>query len=108
MAQIMQFVGSRHFRSKLDLADGYHNVRIYAESVKDATFCCQMAKYHALGMHQGDCNTPATMMRAMNVVFRNIQDLMMYHDDILIDNHTYGKHIKTIKAVIKIGNDNKL
>ena len=59
-------------------------------------------------MQQGDCNAPATMMRARNFLFRNIKDLMIYLDDILIANHTYEEHINTIRAVMKIAKDNKL
>ena len=108
MEHIIDFVGSRPSRSKLDLTDGYHNIRIHPESVKDSTFCCHMGKFDSLVLQQGDCNAPATMMRAMNFLFRNIQDLMIYLDDILIGNYTYGEQIKTIRAVIKRAKDNKL
>ena len=108
MEQIIDFIGSRHFRSKLDLTDGYHNIRIHPESVKDSTFCCHMGKYDSLVMQQGDCNAPATMMRAINFLFKNIQDLMIDLDDILIANYTYEEHINTIRAVMKIATDNKL
>ena len=59
-------------------------------------------------MQQGDCNATATMMRAMHFLFSNIQDLMIYLDDILIANHSYEEHINTIRAVKKIAKDNKL
>ena len=59
-------------------------------------------------MPQGDCNAPATMMSAMNFLFRNMQDLMIYLDDILIANHTYEKHINTIRAGMKIEKHDKL
>ena len=108
MRQIMDFVGSRRLTRKLDLTDGYYYIRIYLESVKDSTFCCQMVKFDSLVMQQGDCNAPATLMRAMNCLSRNIQDLMIYVDDILIANHSYEEHIKTIRVVIKIAKDNKL
>ena len=59
-------------------------------------------------MQQGDCNAPATMMRAMNFLFRNIKDLMIYLDDILIGTHTYEEYINTIRAVMEIAKHNKL
>ena len=108
MDQIIDFVRSRPFRSKLDLTDGYHNIRIDIRLVKDSVFCCHMGKYDLLVMQQGDCNAPATIMRAMNFLFRNIKDHMIYLDDILIANHTYKEHIKTIRAVMKMAKDNKL
>ena len=108
MAQIIDFVGSRAFRRKLDLTHVYQNIRIHPKSVKDSTFCCHMGKLDHLVMQQGDCNAPETMMRAMYFTFSNIQDVMMYLDDILIANHTYEEHINTIRAVMQIAKDNKL
>ena len=65
MEQIKDFIGSRAFTSKLDLTHGYHNIWFHADSVSDSTFTCHMGKFASLGMQQGDCNGPATMMRAI-------------------------------------------
>ena len=59
-------------------------------------------KFDSLVMQQGDCNAPATMMRAMNYLFREVKDQMIYLDDILIANHTYEEHINTIRQVLQI------
>ena len=104
----MDFVGSRPFRSKLDLSHRYHNIRIHAESVKDSTFGCHMGKFDSLGMQQVDCNGHATMIRDMNFRFRNITDVKIYLHDILMAKHTYTEHIKTIRGVMKIAKDNEL
>ena len=66
MEQIEDFIGSRPFRSKLDLTDGYYNIRIHPDSVSDSTFTCHMRKFDSLAMQEGDCNVPATMMRPLN------------------------------------------
>ena len=67
-----------------------------------------MGKYDSLVMQQGDCKAPTIMIRGMNVLFKNIKDLVIHLDDIRIANHTYEEHIKTIRAVMKIAKDNKL
>ena len=108
MDDMIDFVGSRPFRCKLDFTHGYHNIRIHPESVKDTTSCCHMGKYNSLGMQQGDCNAPARMMRAMNFLFRNIKNLISCLDDILIANYSDEEHVKTIRAGRKIAKDNKL
>jgi len=64
--QIIDWLASKRFKSKLDLTDSYHNIRHYPDSVKDTTFSYHMGKFDSLVMQQGDCNAPATMMRAMN------------------------------------------
>ena len=101
MEQIKHFIGSRPFRIKLDLTDGYHNSRIYPDSVSDSTFTCYRWKFDSLVMQHGDCNTPAIMMRTMNYLFREADNQMIYLDDIFIANHTYEEHINTIKQVLQ-------
>ena len=59
-------------------------------------------------MQQGDCNAPATVMRAMNYLFREVVNQMIYLYDILIANHTYEAHINTIQQVLRIAKENKL
>ena len=108
MEQIKDFIGSRPFRSKLDLTDGYHNIRIDPDSVRHSTFPCHMAKFDSPIMQEGDCNAPATMMRTMNYLFREVQDQMIYLDNILIVNHTYEEHLNTIGQVLQIDQRNKL
>ena len=108
MEQIKDFIGYRPFRSNLDLTDGYHNIRIHPDSVSESTFTCHMGKFDSLGMQQCDGNAPATMMRAMNYLFREVKDPMIYLDDILIANHTYAENINTIRQVLQIAKENKL
>ena len=105
MAQVMDFVGSRHFSSKLDLTAECHNISIWRESVKDSTFCCHMGIYDYLIIQQGDCNAPATMMRAMNLLCRIMKDVKIHIDDILIANNPYENRMKSIRAVIRIAKD---
>ena len=108
MEQIKDFRGSRPFRHKLDLTDGYHNIRIHPGSVSDSTFTCHMAKFDSLVMQQGDCNATATMLRAMNYLFREVKDRMIYIDNIFIATHTYEEHIHTIWQVLHIAKQNEL
>ena len=67
-----------------------------------------MGKFDSLVMQQGDCNAPATMMRAMNYVFREVKDQVIYLGDIFIVNHIYEGYINTIRRVLKIAKQNKL
>ena len=97
MEQIKDFIGSRPFTSNLDLTNGYHNIRIHPDSVSDSTFTCHIGKFDSLVMHQGDSNAPATMMKAMNYLFREVKDQMIYLDYILIANYTHEEHINTVR-----------
>jgi len=64
--QIIDWLASKIFKSKLDLTDGYHNIRNHPDSVKHSTFSYDMGKFDSLVMQQGNWNVPATRMRAMN------------------------------------------
>jgi len=101
--QIIDWLASKKFKSKLDLTDGYHNIRQHPDSVKHTTFLCHMGKFDSLVMQQGDCHAPATMMRAMNWLLREFiwKTVMVYLDDILIGTNTYEEHIQTVSAVLK-------
>jgi len=101
--QIIDWLASQKFKSKLDLTDGYHNIRHHPDSVKHLTFSCHRGKFDSLVIQQGDYNAPATMMRAMNWLLREFigKTVMVYLDDILIGNNTYEEHVQTVRAILK-------
>jgi len=101
--QIIDWLASKKFKSKLDLIDGYYNIMYHPDSVKYSTFSCHMGKFDSLVMQQGDCNAPATMIRAMNWLPREFigKTVIIYLDDILIGNNTYEEHIQTVRVVLK-------
>jgi len=92
--QIIDWLVSKRFKSKLDLTDGYHNIRHHPDSVKHSTFSCHVGKFDSLVRKQGVCNAPATMMRAMNWLLREFigKTVMVYLDYILIGNNTHEEH----------------
>jgi len=101
--QIVDWLASKRFISKLDLIEGYHNIRHHPDSVKYSTFSCHMGKFNLLVMQQGDCNAPTTIMRAMNWLVREFiaKTVIIYLDDILIGNNIYEEHIQIVRAVFQ-------
>jgi len=102
--QIIDWLASKIWKSKLELTDRYHNIRHHSDSGKNSTFSCHMGKFDLLVLQQDDCNAPATMMRAINWLLREFigKTVMLYLDDILIENNTYKEHVQTVRAVLKI------
>jgi len=43
--QIIDWLASKRFKSKLDLTDGYYNIRRHPDSVKYSTFSYHMGKF---------------------------------------------------------------
>jgi len=54
-------------------------------------------------MQQGDRNTPATMVRAMYEIFKDMvfKNLVIYIDNIIIFSHTYDGHVATLRKVLQ-------
>ena len=48
MEQIKDLIWSRPFSRKLDLIDGYYNIRIHPDSASDSTFTCHIGKFDSL------------------------------------------------------------
>jgi len=102
--EILNWTAARKFRTKLDLTDGYHNIRIHPDSVKHSTIVTHIGLHDSQVMQQGDKNAPATMMRVMNHLLRHQLDRIckIYIDDIIIATHTYAEHKKAVREVMRV------
>jgi len=103
IAELMELVAARNYWSKIDIADGYHNIRIEEDSEQHSTLLTHMGYYRSRIMQQGDRNAPATMVRAMFEIFKDMvfKDLVIYIDDIIIFSNTYNEHVTTLRKVLQ-------
>jgi len=101
--KLMGLVAAPKYWSKIDLVDGYHNIRIEEDSEQHSTFLTHMGYYRSRIMQQDDHNALATMVRAMYEIFRDkvFKDLVIYIDDIIIFSDTYDEHVATLRKVLK-------
>jgi len=99
----MELVAARKYRSTIDLADEYHNIRIEQDSEQHFTFLTYMGYYGSRIMQQGDCNDPATMVRAMYEIFKDMisKVLVISIDDIIIFSDTYDEYVATLRKVLQ-------
>jgi len=99
----MELVAARKYWSKIDLADGYHNIRIEEYLEQHSTFLSHMGYYRSRIMQQGDRNTPATMVRAMYEILKDMvfKDLVIYIGDIIIFPDTCNEHVATLRKVLQ-------
>jgi len=99
----MELVAARKYWSKIDLAAGYHNIRIEEDSEQHSIFLTHMGYYRSRIMQQGNCNAPATMVRGMDEIFKEMvfKDLVIYIDDIIIFSDTYDEHVATLRKVLQ-------
>jgi len=88
--KLMEQVAARKYWRKIDLANGYHNIRIEEDSEQHPTHLRHMSYYCSHIMQQGGCNAPATMVRAMYEIFKDmvLKGLVIYINDIIIFSDT--------------------
>jgi len=107
---IREDVARGRYRSKIDLADAYEQVRVEPRDVPKTLFATIMGTYHSNVVQQGDCNAPATFQRLMTSIFRNAigKFLHVYLDDIFIYSDTIEEHERYLSIVFKRLKNNHL
>ena len=94
--KLIQLVTTYSVWSKIDLADGYFNIREEESSEKWKTILTTHGKMRSRVMSQGDYNAPGTMMEAMLDSFKDMvyQYLIIYIDNIIIYSRTEKEHVR--------------
>ena len=101
--------GAKYF-SKLDLTQGYHQVRVKEEDVHKTAFTTRFGQFEWLVMPFGVAGGPATFQRLMNNVLRDYlgKFVAAYLDDILIYSATLEEHLEHLRKVLLKLRENKL
>ena len=98
-----QLHGAQYF-SSLDLASGYHQIRIKESDVIKTAFNTPLGHFQWRVMPFGLCNAPATFQNAMNNLFghRIGQYVLVYMDDILVYSKTREEHLSHLDEVLSL------
>ena len=94
--------GARYF-SRIDLASGYHQVRMAEEDIPKTAFTTRYGSFEWLVMPFGLKGAPATFQRYMNSVMQPFLDkfVIQYLDDTLIFSKTKDEHEEHVIAVLE-------
>ena len=94
--------------SKLDLAQGYHQVRMAEADIPKTAFRCQFGHFEFKVLPFGLCNAPSTFQALMNKVLRKapgsaelLDFVIVYLDDILVFSKTEEEHLQHLEEVCK-------
>ena len=106
---LSQMNGAKVF-SSLDLAQGYHQIRIADEDVPKTGFTTPYGHYQFKVMCFGLSNAPGTFQRVMNRLFSKQMHkyVVIYLDDILIFSKSPEEHVQHLKEVLSILRKHKL
>jgi len=96
--------------SKIDLASGYHQVRIEEEDIPKTAFRTRYGHFEYKVLPFGLCNAPATFMRLMHDVLLPHLDefVIVYLDDILIYSKSQEEHLEHVEKVLKLLREHQL
>ncbi|KAJ1299607.1 hypothetical protein OPQ81_003787 [Rhizoctonia solani] len=96
--------------TKLDLRNGYNNIRIEEADEWKTAFRTKYGHYEYTVMPFGLTNAPAVFQRFMNVIFHDLLDIsvIVYMDDILIFSESKEGHVKHLEEVLACLQDSNL
>ena len=88
--------------SSLDLQSGYHQMRIAGEDVPKTAFGTPLGLFEFCVLPFGLTNAPAAFQREMNRVFKGLDFVLVYLDDILVFSKSQVEHEQHLRKVLKV------
>ena len=106
----MDRLNGAKFFTKLDLRNGYYNVRIKKGDEWKTAFRTRRGLFEYTTMPFGLTNTPATFQHLVNHIFRDMLDIfvVVYLDDILIFSKNEDEHREHVRRVLQRLRENDL
>ena len=103
ITHILDQLGGAQYFSTLDLASGFHQVKMHPESKAKTAFSTPFGHYHFNRMPFGLKNAPATFQRLMDKVLSGLQgvEIFVYMDDIVIYAHSLEEHTRKLKNLLQ-------
>ena len=96
--------------SKLDLRQGYYQLRIKKEDIPKTAFNSRYGHFEFVVMPFGLTNAPTAFMDLMQRIFKKYLDqfVVIFIDDILVYSKTREDHAKHLEIVLQVLREHKL
>jgi hypothetical protein len=100
LVEILESLGSSKYFSTLDLASGYHQIRIDESDIHKTAFSTKSGHYEYLRMSFGLSSATATFTRAMKSVLMGLEEMCTaYFDDIVVHGASLRDHQEKLTHV---------
>ena len=101
---IITRLAKNRFFSKIDLANGYYQVKMHRDSIKFTTFISEFGKHEYLAMPMGLKNAGSTFQRMMGKVLEGLigEICYVYLYDIIIFSEDLGGQEERVKQVFDL------
>ena len=98
---ILDQLGSAKYFSKLDLAAGYHQIKMEPDSAYLTAIQTKFGLYEWKVMPFGLTNAPSTFQQCMDATLEGLigSGVAVYLDDIIIYTETWEEHVDKVKQV---------
>ena len=97
---LLASLGKGKMFSKLDLANAYLQLALEDESKKYVTITTHKGLYRYNRLPFGVASAPAIFQRTMENLLRDISNVVVYLDDILVSGSTEAEHLHTLDCVM--------
>ena len=105
---LLDELGDAQCFSKLDLLQGYHQIRMHSDDIPKMTFQTHHGHYEFKVMSFGLCNAPSSFQATMNLIFRPYlrRFIIVFFDDILIYSPFFSAHLWNLDLTFQVLLDN--
>ncbi|KAG0439114.1 Retrovirus-related Pol polyprotein from transposon [Dictyocoela muelleri] len=108
MFEILSKLQDSKIFSSIDLNQGYYQIPIEEKNTENTRFRILNRTFVFHKMLFGLCNAYSTFQKAMNQIFRSVENCIIYLDDILIYTNDIETHHDTLKRVFRVMKDNNI
>jgi hypothetical protein len=117
IAQLISDLSGAHIFSKVDVRQGYNNIRIKKGDEWKAAFKTKFGHWEPLVMFFGLTNSPSTFQEMMNVIYKEVIEkhaargtiIRIYMDDIAIaTTGTMQDHIDAVRDILRVAEQHDL
>ncbi len=101
--EMVEMVGKGKVLSKVDLAKGFHQVKVEEKDRDKTCFVCPFGKFRFKRMPFGLTNAPSVFQRLMDEVLVDCTEFArVYIDDILVVSEDWQQHLVHLKTLFEV------